>query len=160
MPAQQTTGRVNILIIYKMARSLNTRIWKKFKINSKMMRKTLFSKQLQSQRPEPCWNGRGRNGPFARPNLLEWAHLDTATDRRRRRLMSPERGCGKAQPQHIAGTKYVENILSAGLRLSRRPPAAHLQGWGQCLKMRPPAIRQKINSFVPAQPAVKIRFFV
>jgi hypothetical protein len=75
-----------------MARSLNTRIGKKFKINSKMMRNALFSKELQAQRVEPCWNCRGRNGSFAAAQPLE--------------------------------------------------------------------IRQKINSFAPAQPAVKIRFFV
>jgi hypothetical protein len=92
MPAQQTTGRVNLLILYGMACSLNTRIGKKFKINSKMMRKALFSKQLQVKLVEPCWNGLGRNGPFAVAQPLE--------------------------------------------------------------------TRQKINSFVPAQPAVKIRFFV
>ncbi len=55
MPAQQTTGRVNLLMLYEMACSLNTRIGKKFKINSKMMRNALFSKQLQAQRVEPCW---------------------------------------------------------------------------------------------------------
>ena len=38
--------------------------------------------------------------------------------------MSTERSCGKAQPQHIAGTKRVGNKASAaaGLRHSRAPP--------------------------------------
>jgi hypothetical protein len=71
MPAQQTTGRVNLLILYEMARSLNTRIWKKFKINSKMMRNSLFSKRLQAQRVEPCWNGLGETDHLRRPNLLK-----------------------------------------------------------------------------------------
>jgi hypothetical protein len=35
----------------------------------------------------------------------------TAPDKRRW-LMSTERGCGKAQPQHGAGTKGVGNIVT------------------------------------------------
>jgi hypothetical protein len=54
-----------------MARSLNTRIGKKFKINLKIMRNALFSKQLQVQRVEPCWNGLGRNKPLAAAQPLE-----------------------------------------------------------------------------------------
>jgi hypothetical protein len=59
------------------------------------------------------------------------------------RLKSTERGCGKAQPQHVAGTQCDGNKVSAAvgpsfakasegkLRHSRAPPATHPQGWGQ-----------------------------
>jgi hypothetical protein len=69
---------------------------------------------------------------------------------KRRRLMSTDRGCvssialakedGKAQPQHIAGTKYVGNIASAGLRHSRRPPPPDCEVFCQRFKQDKPAI--------------------
>jgi hypothetical protein len=136
MPAQQTTGRVNILILYKMARSLNTRIWKKFKINSKMMRNAIFSKQLQPQWLEPCWNGPVKSRPFTLSPVRSDFDL---VKRRTYRLWLVGRASSRAGHQ-------------LPLRLT------YLQDRG-CIRMRV-RTRSKNQFFRPAQPAVKITFFV
>jgi hypothetical protein len=54
-----------------------------------------------------------RSVPFPAGRILRH---DTAPHKRRR-LMSTERGCGKAQPQHVAGTQGDGNKVSAAAGL-------------------------------------------